>query len=110
MYTKFAIIQIIAKKTICSCRGDTSNMFLVQKVTFKKGIIRVKFSCPIRSILWAISYVLQSLLKKLFEEKCIDDPAESPDLIITQLLILNNHDFKPMRASNVVASIDPHDN
>ena len=45
------------KKTICSCRGDTSNMFLLQKVTFKKGIIRVKCSCPIRSILWVISYV-----------------------------------------------------
>ena len=98
------------KKTICSCRGDTSNMFLLQKVTFKKDIIRVKCNCPIRSILWVISYVLQSFLKKLFGEKCIDDPAESPDSIITQLLILDNHDFKLTRASNVVASIDPHGN
>ena len=82
----------------------------IKKITFKKGIIRVKCSCPIRTILWAISYILQGLLKKLFGEKCIDDPAESPDLIITQLLILDNHDFKLTRASNIVVSIDPHVN
>ena len=96
------------KKTICSGRGDTNNMFLIKKVAFKKGIIRVKCSCPIRSIFWAISYILQSLLKKLFEEKFIDDPAESSDSIITQLLILDNHGFKLTRASNIVASIEPH--
>ena len=53
---------------------------------------------------------LQSFLKKLFVEKCIDDPAESPDSIITQLLTLDNHDFKLTRARNVVALIDPHGN
>ena len=44
--------------------------------------------------------IFPSLLKKLFGEKCIDDAVENPDSILTQLLMLDNHDFTLTRASN----------
>ena len=52
--------------------------------------------------------IFQSPLINLFGEKYIDNAVDSPDLILTQILMLDYHDFKLKHASNIVASVEPH--
>ena len=101
----------MSQKTICSCREDTSDMpFLSKKVTLIKGISRVKCSCSIRNIPGQSVNVtiLWSPLKKLFWEKCIGNAVDSSDSILTQILMLDYHDFKLTCTSNTVVSMEPH--
>ena len=92
-----------AGATLVTCRSCQRRL-LLKKASVKLNVVVQSEAYDGQSVSVTI---FPSLLKKLFGEKSIDAAVENPDSIVTQLLMLDNHDFKLMRTSNVVASIDP---
>ena len=92
-----------AAATLVTCRSCQRRL-LLRRASVKLNVVVQSEASDGQSVSVTI---FASLLKKLFGEKSIDDAVENPDSIVTQLLMLNNHDFKLMPPSNVVASIDP---
>ena len=89
--------------TLVICRS-CQRRFLLKKGLIKLNVVIQSEASDGQSV---SATIFPSLLKKLFGGKSVDNAVENPDSIVTQLLMLDNHDFKVMCTSNVVASIDP---
>ena len=112
MYTKFAIIQTVAKKLIVPAGGTLVTCCSCQRrLLFKKASVELNLvvQFEVSDVQSLSATIFPSLLKKLYGEKCIDNAVESLMLcnVIWNLFTVGSLQFC---IDSTIASLEANEN